>query len=232
MSFIGNLTGKKALTAQKKKNYEKAHKLYRQAMGKGMNSLPLLMSYTGLMLRMAEYEEALDVLKRTERMTGLTENERTEILANYAIVLWKKGHLDHAMELLRERLLQCKNGLLYSVAGYLAVEQGNAETALSINREAIEYDESDPIFLDNMGQTFFRLYHDKSKAKPYFLRALEIKPEAIDTNYFLALMDIEDGNHDKAVQRLELARKGSFSPLNYATPDKIENALKELLHDD
>lgn len=121
-----------------------------------------------------------------------------------------------------------RTGTMYSIIGYLKIEQGDAEAALTFNQEALEYDDADPVYLDNMGQTYYRLVGDKEKAKPYFDRAIEIKPSAIDTNYFLSLYDIENGNREKAIERLQTARKGFFSPLNYATPEKIDEKLAEL----
>ena len=79
-----------------------------------------------------------------------------------------------------------------------------------------------------MGQTYYRLLGDKERAKPYFDKAISLKPSAIDTNYFLALYDIEAGDLDKARERLETARKGFTSPLNYATPELIEKKLAEI----
>lgn len=227
MSLGGNWTGQKALAEHRKGNYPAALSLYRDAFQKGMNKAALLKSYAALLVRQSCFDEALEVLKATEKAPGLTEKDRTEILVNYAIVLWKKGHVDHAMELLEQRLKKTKSGLIFSVAGYLAIETGDKEKALVINKQALEYDEADPIFLDNMGQTLLRLFDDKKEARTYFERALKLKPTAIDTNYFLALMDIEDGQPDSAREKLLVAQKGNFSPLNYATPEKIKEALHE-----
>ena len=90
------------------------------------------------------------------------------------------------------------------------------------------YDEEDAIFLDNLGQTYYRLLGDKEKAKTYFDRAIAIKPKSIDTNYFLALYDIENGDIQSAKDRLDLARIGMTSPLNYATPEMIDAKRDEI----
>ena len=79
-----------------------------------------------------------------------------------------------------------------------------------------------------MGQTYYRLLGDKEAARPYFDKAIALKPSAIDTNYFLALYDIEAGDLDKARERLEVSRKGLTSPLNYATPERIKAKLAEI----
>ena len=231
MSFLGNLNGQQALREHRKGNYEKALELYHKAFQQGMRKPALLKSYAALLVRRNYFEDALEVLKIADRVPGLSEADKNEILINYAIVLWKKGHLSHAMDLLKQRLQQSKNGLLYSVAGYLAIESGNKDEALSLNKEALEYDDTDPIFLDNMAQTLLRLFEDKQQARVYFERALQYKPAAIDTNYFLGLMDLEAGDKESARKKLKTALKGKFSPLNYATPERIDEALKVLEQD-
>ena len=126
-------------------------------------------------------------------------------------------------------LLMSLFAMLYSIIGYLKIEQGDAEEALRFNKQALEYDDEDAVFLDNLGQTYYRLLGDKETAKTYFDRAIAIKPGAIDTNYFLALYDIENGDKESARNRLGVARKGFFSPLNYAQPDMIDDKLRELI---
>ena len=117
---------------------------------------------------------------------------------------------------------------MYSIIGFLKIEAGNAEEALAFNQAALEYDDTDAVFLDNLGQTYYRMLGDKEKAKIYFDKAIAVKPSAIDTNYFLALYDIEAGDIDKAKERLETALEGFTSPLNYATPELIRAKLKEI----
>ena len=228
MSFMGNMIGNKALAAHGKNEYEKAMQLYDEAYEKGMDKPRLLRGYSVLLIRTGHFDRALEVLKKIEKLPGLTAAEKTDLHVNYAIILWQKGHLEHAMEILEDEFKHLKNGTMYSIIGYLKIEQGDAEAALAFNQEALEYDDADPVYLDNMGQTYYRLVGDKEKAKPYFDRAIEIKPSAIDTNYFLSLYDIENGNREKAIERLQTARKGFFSPINYATPEKIDEKLAEL----
>ena len=229
MSFMGNMAGQKALTAHGKGDYQKAISLYEEAYAKGMDKPRLLRGYSVLLIRMSRFDEALEVLKKMEKIPGIDAKEKADIRVNYAVILWKKGHLDRALEILEHEFAEMKNGTMYSIIGYLKIEQGNAEEALRFNKEALEYDEEDAVFLDNLGQTYYRLLGDKETAKTYFDRAIAIKPNAIDTNYFLALYDIEKGDKESARNRLGIARKGFFSPLNYAQPDMIDDKLIELI---
>lgn len=229
MSFMGNMAGQKALTAHGKGEHKKALELYEEAFAKGMDKPRMLRGYSVLLIRMSMFDKALEVLKKMEQIGGLDAKDKADLHINYAIILWKKGHLDRAMEILEKEFEELKNGTMYSIIGYLKIEQGNAEEALRFNREALEYDDEDAVFLDNMGQTYYRLLGDKETAKTYFDKAIAIKPGAIDTNYFLALYDIEDGNKEAARNKLCIARRGFFSPLNYAQPDMIDDKLRELI---
>ncbi len=227
MSFMGNMTGNKALTAHSKGDYRTALKLYEEAYEKGMDKPRLLRGYSVLLIRTSQFDKALEVLKKMEKMP-MDAKEKTDLHINYAIILWQKGHLDRAMEILIDEFRHTKNGTLYSIIGYLKIEQGDAEEAIRFNKEAIEYDDEDPVFLDNLGQTYYRLVGDKETAKIYFDKAIALKPKAIDTNYFLALYDIENGDIESAKDRLDTARVGMFSPLNYATPEMIDAKRDEL----
>lgn len=228
MGFMGNMAGRKAMAAHSKGNYEEALKLYEAAYGKGMDNPALLRGYSVLLIRTNHFDQALEVIKLMEKQPNLTQKDRADIHVNYALILWKKGHLDRAMEILEDEFRHIKSGSMYSIIGYLKIEQGDAEEALRFNKEALDYDDSDPVFLDNLGQTYYRLLGDKQTAKDYFDRAIAVKANAIDTNYFLAQYDIENGDIEKAKARLETARKGFFSPLNYATPEMIDEQLEKL----
>lgn len=227
MSLKGNMAGNKALAAHRKGDYQTALELYEDAYAKGMDKLGLLHSFSVLLIRTNHFDRALEILKRMEQLP-MAAKDKTELHTNYAIILWQKGHLDRAMEILEDEFRHTKNGTLYSIIGYLKIEQGDLQEALRFNQEALEYDEEDPVFLDNLAQTYYRLAGDKEKAKPYFDKAIARKPKAIDTNYFLALYDIENGELESARDRLDTARAGLFSPLNYATPEMIDQKREEI----
>jgi len=89
---------------------------------------------------------------------------------------------------------------------------------------SIEYDDEDPICLDNMGQFLYRVKGDRKGAKTWFEKAYALKDTQIDTLYFLSRYDEESGNRDAALDKLEKAAAGRFSPLNYCSRETI---LKE-----
>lgn len=90
------------------------------------------------------------------------------------------------------------------------------------------YDDEDPICLDNMGQTYYRLVGDKAKAKEYFDAAHKIKPGQIDTLWFLSRYDLEAGDTAAALEKLRTALEGRFSPMNYASKEMVEKEIQRL----
>jgi uncharacterized protein HemY len=102
------------------------------------------------------------------------------------------------------------------------------EKAETFIRQSIEYDEEDPVCLDNMGQFLYRVREDRAGAKPWFEKALAIKDSQIDTLYFLSRYDEEAGDREAALAKLEKAAEGNFSPLNYCSRETILKEIEKL----
>lgn len=232
MAFGTDLKARRALAAHGRNKLDEAYALYGEAYASGMNNARYLLPYSILLLRRGEYDRAGEVLRKVEKSPGgITPEQRSQMLLNYAVVCWKQGRLPYALELLREVYRKGPSGNIYGTLGYLLIEQGDFEEAVAFGKEAVEYDDEDPIALDNLAQAYYRLGNgkeDKETARGLFQKALSFRPTAIDSNYFLALYDIEDGNIDAAREKLEVSRSGKFSPLNYATPELVEEKLKEI----
>ena len=102
------------------------------------------------------------------------------------------------------------------------------EKAETFIRQSIEYDEEDPVCLDNIGQFLYRVREDRAGAKPWFEKALAIKDSQIDTLYFLSRYDEEAGDQKAALEKLEKAVVGRFSPLNYCRKETVEKEILRL----
>ncbi|MCL1964381.1 MAG: tetratricopeptide repeat protein [Firmicutes bacterium] len=229
MGFFKDMKAQRALAAHKKGNYEEACALYGEAYAEGMDKARFLLPYAVLLLRKGEYEKAREVLKKVEKAPGgITPEQRKEMLTSYAVASWKLGRLEYALDLLREVYRKGPNGSIYGTLGFLLIEKGDLDEALAFNKEAVEYDDEDPVALDNLAQTYYRLGNEKEEARKWFEKAIKCKKNAIDTNYFLALYDKEAGKLDDAREKLETAREGRFSPLNYATIERIDALLGEM----
>ena len=94
--------------------------------------------------------------------------------------------------------------------------------------KSLEYDDEDPISLDNMGQFIYRVKGDKEGAKAWFDKAIALKDKQIDTLYFLSRYDLEAGDREAAIEKLEKAAGGNFSPLNYCDRETIRKEIARL----
>ena len=93
---------------------------------------------------------------------------------------------------------------------------------------SLDYDDEDPVCLDNKGQFLYRIMGDKAAAKEWFDKAHEEKPGQIDSLYFLSRYDLENGDKAAAIEKLETALEGRFSPLNYMDKAGIEAEIKRI----
>lgn len=123
-----------------------------------------------------------------------------------------------------------------------AAEQPKAQTQEDIDREwqegidkmfafiqeSVDYDDEDPICLDNLGQAYYRVTGEKDKAKEWFDKAHAEKDSQIDTLWFLSRYDLEAGDKAAAIAKLEKALDGRFSPLNFCTKEMVQEEVDRL----
>ncbi len=79
-----------------------------------------------------------------------------------------------------------------------------------------------------MGQFLYRVKGEKADAKKWFKKALAIKDKQIDTLYFLSRYDEEAGDKQAALDKLEKAATGRFSPLNYCSRETILQEIERM----
>ena len=95
-------------------------------------------------------------------------------------------------------------------------------------QESVDYDDEDPMCLDNLGQAYYRVTGEKDKAKEWFDKAHAEKDSQIDTLWFLSRYDLEAGDKAAAIAKLEKALDGRFSPLNFCTKDMVREEVERL----
>ena len=106
--------------------------------------------------------------------------------------------------------------------------EAGVEKAEAFIRKSVEYDEEDPVCLDNLGEFLYRVRDDKEAAKEWFDKAIDIKENQIDTLYFLSRYDLDAGDREAALEKLEKAAAGRFSPLNYCSREMIQQEIEQL----
>lgn len=225
MSFMDKIKVRSALLKHQKGQKEEALKMYEDLYNSGVVQASYMLPYSVLLLRSGEervYQKVREILVKAQKAPDLSDDRRQQLLMNYAIAVWKLGDLEKAVATLEASHRKAPNSLTYQSLGFLYIETGDKDKALNYNLEALEYDDEDPITLDNLGQVYYRLMDDKVKAREYFEKAHALKPTQIDTLYFLALMDEQDGKPEAAEEKMETALEGNFSPLNHVSKQMAE----------
>ena len=278
MGLMTSFKANKAYRLQRQDHPEEAIRLYEECFAEGLNEPRYILAYAMLIIRRGEYQKAKEFLVKHQKAPGMTTEQRSSLLVDYAACCFKLGNLDKGIHTLEQQFHKAETGLIYQTLGYLYVEKydranrpdfsqkaeketganpenGGAETASAEEAEAepaepaltpeeawnagekqaeefirksVEYDDEDPVCLDNMGQFLYRVRGDKAAAREWFDKAIARKENQIDTLGFLSLYDEEEGNTASAAARLEKALEGRFSPLNYWTRDKVEQGIARL----
>lgn len=234
MGLLDGIKVRTALTKHQKGDIEGAKKDYEALVKNGIMKPNFLLPYTVLLLRDGgeeNYQLVKNLLAKIQRSPELSKEDRSQLLMNFSVADWKLGNQEKALKLMESAHKERPCGLTYQTLGFLYVETGDAEKALSFNQEALDYDDEDSVTLDNLGQLYYRLLHDKKKAKEYFDRAHAKKPGQIDTLWFLSRYDLEAGDKQAAIGKLETAMEGRFSPLNYVSQSEIDEEIKRLQAD-
>lgn len=210
---------------------EEALSMYEALYRDGVVLAAYMLPYSVLLMRSGDesvFPKVREIMVKAQKAPDMTTERRQQLMMNYAVAVWKMGDIEKAISTLESSHRQSPCSLTYQSLGFLYIEAGDADKALKYNQEALEYDDEDPIALDNLGQTYYRLLNDREKARPYFDKAHEIKPQQIDTLYFLASYDLQEGKYEQAREKLETALDGSFSPLNYVSRKMAEEALAKV----
>ncbi|HHT64727.1 MAG: tetratricopeptide repeat protein [Caldicoprobacterales bacterium] len=227
MGLIGNIYGFLGYFNHSKGKNEKALDWYQKAEKNNVTSPNYQMAYGVLLMRTGHYEKARQIFDRLLVFFPHNASIRTNARFNLALVYWKIGDLETAVERMTKMHSELKNSRTYGALGYLLIENGDLDKALKFNLDALEYDDTDPVVLDNLGQTYYQL-GDLDQAFSYFQKAIEQKEDLVDALYHLGNIYIKREQLDEAKEVLEKALECKISDLNTVTREDIEAKLKEI----
>ena len=214
-----------ATKAYKKGDMEKAISLFEKASKSTQNPRPKI-SYGYLLLKIGELDKASQVFKEMID-SDMDEDSKIKAKSNYALVLWKKGELDSAINLLEEVLSEYTSTVVYGSLGYLYILKGDLEKAVEFNKEAYDYNDSDPIILDNLGNAYY-LTGELSKSKEIYKELMNLNPQFPEAFYNYSLLLKKLGKLDEALDYMKKANNFNLSFLSNLTKTDIEKQLKEI----
>lgn len=213
-------------TSYAKGNLQDALTWYKRAYKSGVAKPQTKVSYAYLLLKTGNIEDAESTLESLSRRK-LETNDRMVLNSNMALVQWKKGNLDEAINLLEEVIKSYETSNIYGSLGYMLIQKGDLDKALEFNLKASEYNSSNAIILDNLGQTYY-LKGNYDKAVEIYENLMESNPSFPDAYYNYALVLKARSEFSKALDTAKKALNYELSFLSTITRPQIDNLVNEL----
>lgn len=185
-------------------------------------------SYAFLLLKLGETQEASIQIDEAIANVRKKRDDRNGLTLTKAMVLWKEGKTDQAIDMLSELVTTFETTDVYATLGFLYIEKGDFEKALEFNLKAKEFNSDNAVIMDNLGcsyylsgdyDTAYEVYQDVMKRKPNF-------PEAF-YNYAKVLEN--RGELSQAIYMLRNALTLKFWNTNTITKAQVEEYLDSLL---
>lgn len=198
----------------------------------------LFVDYAACLMKKGELDKAIHLLEKQHNRAPIGLTYQT---LGYMYVEKYSGAKPVA-EAAPEKAAEAPENVDTEASAEAAEEQMKVKTQEDIDREwqegidkmfafiqeSVDYDDEDPVCLDNLGQAYYRVTGEKDKAKEWFEKAHAEKDSQIDTLWFLSRYDLEAGDKAAAIAKLEKALEGRFSPLNFCTKDMVQEEVERL----
>lgn len=206
--------------AEAQTRLDEAFKLYGEAYEQGFRKPSALLAYGILTMQRGDAERARELMLECSKDKSMSQEDRLTLRINYSVCQWKLGNLDKAIETIRNASGNKPNGTIYTTLGMFLVdkarETGEFDEAMAYIQEAMEYDDEDAATLDNLAMLYLAMSDkaqaegdaeaaagNREKAYEYFRKAHKEKAEQITSAYYLAMLEYEKGNNEKAAKLLD-----------------------------
>ncbi|MBQ2966747.1 MAG: tetratricopeptide repeat protein [Clostridia bacterium] len=148
---------------------------------------------------------------------------------NYALLLWKKGDIQKAIELLEYVHAHMRTTDLYCNLGYLYILSGDMEKALKYNLKAYDFNPNHNGICDNLAYTYYKRgeYDDALELYEEIMEH-EKKPGFPECYYNYGVVLAHFGEKEKAAKQFEHALQLEFDGFCNITKEQVEDALKNL----
>lgn len=177
MGFFATLKAQKAYALHGKGNLEGAKKLYQEAMDKGLDAARFMLSYSILLIREGEYQQAKDVLVKAQKAPGLMAEQKVQIFMNYAVCCFKMGDLNRGVDLLEKQHIHKASGNVYQTLGYLYVEKFQPENKPVAQIAPEPQEGEEPVQVKTQQEIDEEWQQGIEKAKAFILESIEYDDE-------------------------------------------------------
>ena len=126
MGFMTGFKANKAYRLQKNGQTEEAIALYEEVFAEGLDDPRYNLAYALMIIRKGEYQKAKEFLVKHQKAPGMTPDQRTNLLVDYAVCCFRLGNIDKGIDTLEQQARKGETGLIYQTLGYLYVEKYDA----------------------------------------------------------------------------------------------------------
>ena len=183
-----------------------------------------LMTYGFILLKSGRCEEARVALNRAH-MSASKPQIRQRIKAIQALVEWKSGSLQNAIEMLEEVNAEFKTTAVYQDLGLLYILSGDKQKALEYNKEAYEYNSDDLVITDNMAEAY-ALCGDYTHAAELYETLLEKEAHFPEPYYGYGLLLIDRGERERGIELIRESLDKRFTFLSVKSRAEVEEMLR------
>lgn len=207
-------------------DYEGALADLKTAVSQSPKSYKIRGTYAFLLIKLGHIEEAAIEIDKALEGT-VVEADKKSLTVTKALVLWKQGKVDEAIQKLEELLITYENTNVYATLGFLYIEKGDYNKALEFNLRAKDFNSSNPIILDNLGSTYY-LLGDYSNALETYNEVMKNKPNFPEAFYnYAKILEIK-GDLEKALYMVRHSLTLRFWSTSTVKKEEIEAYLSEL----
>lgn len=207
-------------------DYEGALSDLKTAVSSDPKNAKIRSTYAFLLVKMGYVDEAAAQIDEAISRVKL-ENDKNNMIVTKALVLWKQGNIDQAIDLLDELIKTFETTSLYSILGLLYIEKGAYTKALEFNLSAKDYNISNPVILNNLGASYF-LLGDYDNAFETFQEVMKYKPAFPEAYYYYAKILEQKGDLEKALYMVRHSINLQFWHTSVVSKEKVESYLSEL----
>lgn len=205
-------------------NINEAIKWYEKAYNTGRADTGTGVSLAYLKLKKGDMDGSEALFKKIYESGSTSEEFRNIIKSNIALIKWKKGKLDEAIEMMENLISNFKTTNIYGSLGFLYIEKGDYEKALEFNLEANEYNNSNSIILDNLGETYYWLGR-YTEAEETYKKLMEKEPKFPEPYYHYGLVLEKLDRKDEAFDMLKKAATFKTNFLSTITREQISEKI-------
>jgi len=207
-------------------DYDKALRMLEKGLRLSPKNGNMRSAYAWLLLKLGYTKEAEIQIEQALANTP-REELKYPLNVTKAMVLWKKGSLDQAVSLMEKVLENYKNSNAYATLGFLYLEKGDLDKALSFNLEAYDFNSTNAVILDNLGCTRL-LRGEYEEAREVYKQLMKLKPRFPEAFYNYARVLAHFGELDEAIYMCRTALSLKFWNTSTITKEQVEGTLKEL----